>query len=109
MHRGADPHIIDRDGSTLLHGAAGDKPPATVRLLLGVGMDAGATDNLGRTALHCAAMSGDVESVKALLHSGANVMARLERKYTSTPGHGISRIRSAHCPLDLGTATAGRR
>ena len=35
LHRSADPHTIDPDGSILLYGAAGDGPPATVRLLLG--------------------------------------------------------------------------
>jgi ankyrin repeat protein len=69
---------ISNDGDTLLHYAAQSRTPATVRLILDVGLDIEAKNNIGQTALHCATRWAEFEGsrvVKALLESGADIHA----------------------------------
>jgi ankyrin repeat protein len=55
-----------------IHAAAAGRHSKLVRLLLEEGTPVDATQNGGYTALHSAALCGDVESVKALLDFGAD-------------------------------------
>lgn len=55
--------------------AAMKRDAATLRTLLKTGADVNAAHGDGMTALHWAARHGDVETVRMLLHAGANVRA----------------------------------
>ncbi len=60
---------------------------AVVKLLIKAKADLHARDQLGRTALHAAALHGHAECVDLLLHAGANVDAR--------DAHGVSALMEA--------------
>mmetsp|Transcript_26749 Transcript_26749/g.80007 ORF Transcript_26749/g.80007 Transcript_26749/m.80007 type:complete len:151 (+) Transcript_26749:19-471(+) len=62
---------VDNAGSTPLLAAAAAGQAASVSLLASAGADADATRADGRTALHIAAESGDLQVVRALRASGA--------------------------------------
>jgi len=82
LSRKVDARARDRDGQTAVHYAAGAtpyysdakemaatraKPGAIINLLVGAGADLKAVDVKGRSALHLAAMTGYVETVRLLL------------------------------------------
>ena len=66
----------DSQKETLLLISAGKGHEATVRLLLGVGVDMEAQDNSGQQALHHAAKGGHETIAKLLLQKGAEKSVR---------------------------------
>ncbi|VUC35027.1 unnamed protein product [Clonostachys rosea] len=74
---GADPTFLTQGGQNILHLASCARMPGIVGLILyQFGTDGlEQEDNLGRTPLHYACASGEVESVAFLLQQGANVHA----------------------------------
>lgn len=112
---GANLHILDKYGWTVLHTATYNKNEAMVRLLLQAGSDARATtqqwayrmvrpsmlyqgEEWKGTALHLAAMFGQPTIVELLLQYGADLHANTGSK-TRWPGHGPTAL---HIALDTG-------
>lgn len=78
LRRGANPLARDRDGNTLLHLGA-SAPEAAIDLHLSlVGQLLETPARLGWMPLHCATMSGSLETIEKLLAAGARVDARSE-------------------------------
>jgi ankyrin repeat protein len=76
LEKGADPNWREsRRGATPLMIAARSKQPTGVRALIEAGVDPNQRDHNGSTALFDATETGDVETVKVLLASGANARA----------------------------------
>jgi ankyrin repeat protein len=73
LERGAAPNATGPHGVTPLMMAAGatQPDPATVRLLLDKGVDKGARDEVGRTALDWALLQGDTHVAQLLREAGA--------------------------------------
>lgn len=72
---GADPHLCDCNGRTLLHCAASCGAVAVASLLLEREASVDARDLEGRTPLHCAASAESLEMVALLIDRGANPCA----------------------------------
>jgi ankyrin repeat protein len=85
--KGADPTIANKEGDTPLHLAAKNaKKIETISLLLeNKQVDINHRDKCGRTALHCAIMAENVETVRYLLKEGADPTIR--DKDGTTPFH----------------------
>lgn len=100
LEHGADPETIRKwglqgprsDGSTALMVAAGRGDTEMVLLLLGAGADVNRKNRYGGTALHRAALSGSVATVKALLDAKAE--PGIESQSTTDPD-GIELVGSA--------------
>lgn len=76
LSNGADPHKRNRHGSALLHFAAHvDAHGLIVQALLLSGALVDVIDSQGRTALHIAARSNHVASVRVLLQWGPQILA----------------------------------
>ena len=116
LSHGADHHVQDEFGWTVLHTATYKKDEAMVRLLLQAGSDVQATSqqwahDYGRpsllyrggewkgTPLHVAAMHGQLTIVELLLQHGADVHAVTDLN-CYRPGHGPTAL---HIALDTGT------
>ena len=67
--------------------AGGETPPVVLKLLLKAKADPNATDKLGRTALHAAALAGDAVATELLLAAGVQVDAR--------DSHGVTALMEA--------------
>jgi ankyrin repeat protein len=67
--------LMAAPGASPLADAAMRNDPTTVKTLLGQGADLNAAQNDGMTALHWAALNGDLAMTQVLLHAGANVNA----------------------------------
>jgi ankyrin repeat protein len=65
------------DGTTALHWAARGDHLAIVRLLIGAGARADATDRYGLTPLALASINGSAPIIDALLNAGANAKGRV--------------------------------
>jgi hypothetical protein len=79
IDHGARAEARDEHGRPMVHLAAADRGPSSVRnlnLLAAVGADFQAQDARGRTALHAAAECGNVEAVTLLLGKGLDLFAR---------------------------------
>jgi len=76
---GADIHIRDRDGWSLLHSTSMDGRVDSVRWLLNHGADANAQEDLGRTPLHLAILQQHLEIVQMLLEHNADIQAQNDR------------------------------
>lgn len=77
--KGANPAAATQKGATLLHIAAGRGAWEVVRVLAEARAPLSAQDQIGRSALHCAADSGEpgaADAVSALLAAGADPNAR---------------------------------
>ena len=78
VQRGGDPILVAHDGTSPLHAAAWGGYPGILGLLLAKYRERGVLQSLvnsmgaGRTPLHFACQSGEVESVLLLLQHGAN-------------------------------------
>ncbi|KAJ9660139.1 hypothetical protein H2201_007046 [Coniosporium apollinis] len=72
LEKGADPNALDYKGVSPLRKAAKNQNETMVKLLLDAGANPnfGCEDDLGRTALSCAAEKGCEEEVKLLLDKG---------------------------------------
>ena len=79
--QGADVNAADKNGITVLHGAALEGHEPVVKLLITQGADVNAANKDGATALHEAALEGHEQ----LHQAGADVRAR--SKSGSTPLH----------------------
>ena len=89
LEAGADPTARERDGSTLLHAAAGrEGGPAVVEVLLAAGADVMARTEDGGTPLHAAAgYGGSLAVVEILLAAGADPNAQGGGGFGGTPLH----------------------
>ena len=72
LPEGMERIVVDGEGRTLLHYAAGDAKPERLAELLASGADPNARDHNGWTALHFAAQARSPESVALLLRAGAD-------------------------------------
>jgi uncharacterized protein len=72
LNRGADVHITDNDGDTVLHGAAEVGNVEVTRMLLAKGANANAKNKVGGTPLMWAAVYGNDDVVRELLKHGAD-------------------------------------
>lgn len=76
---GYDPLNKQIDGSTLLHAAIKKEDIPLIKLLVGLGLDINAKDEMGQTILHHAAMQADDgELLKYLIVAGADKAAITE-------------------------------
>lgn len=82
IERGACVNVVNRNGYTPLHYAAGDSE-IMVQILLRKGAVVDARNNGGQTPLHRAAMDGQEQIVEMLLRGGANIEA--ETKLRNRP------------------------
>jgi len=83
INRGADVNARDKNGWTPLMHAVADRHPETVNALLGIdSVDPNLREESGSTALHMAAMTGDVDVARALIARGADASARTSRGYS---------------------------
>jgi ankyrin repeat protein len=82
LQRGADPNVADSSGSTVMHFAAGQGDPETLKLSLKLGGKPNVRDRLGNTPLHNAACSGDVKGMTLLLAAGAQINAKSQEGMT---------------------------
>lgn len=73
LHHGADLSLVDRDGGTSVHGAAGAGHAGALASLLDAGGDAvlEQKNRKGNSALHSAAASGHIACVELLLGTAA--------------------------------------
>lgn len=78
IQRGANIHIVYKDGATPLYLAAENGQLDSVNTLIANGANVNAVINFGATALHVAADSGYLEVVNTLIAHGANVNAACE-------------------------------
>src|SRR6266850_235437 len=74
LDHGADPRVCTKNGRTVLHQALNRRKSdaALLTVFLDAGVSADRPDKRGLTALHLAAMNGDVPCAQALLVSGAS-------------------------------------
>jgi ankyrin repeat protein len=73
IERGANPNAQSKQGRTpLMNASMRPGGSAIVALLLAKGADVKARDRFGLSALHLAALAGDVETMRLLLAKGAN-------------------------------------
>jgi RNA polymerase primary sigma factor len=86
--------LIPRRISALLRLSAQTGSPSGLRSRIAAGDDLGATDDLGRTALHIAAARGHLDSCELLLAAGADA---------------TTQDKAAATPLDLATASGHDR
>lgn len=70
---GEDIHMLDRNGSNLLHIAAFNSPADVISFLVNEGLDINLVDFTGLTPLHYAFLRGSIEQVTALIGLGANI------------------------------------
>lgn len=80
-----------------LHLAAQEGDIEEVRLLLHLGADVNAFDEIGMTALHYAAAGEHLRVIELLLDNGAQVNARHEPTFSDTP---LAHV-AATCSLEL--------
>ena len=85
---GADPNVVDREGKTPLHKAAGSGPAEMVLALIEAGADPNARDDLESTPLSDLSGEDDFEKAIALLGNGADPNAR--STLGGTPLHSIA-------------------
>lgn len=76
LAKGANVNAKDKDGDTLLHGAASRGNKDIVESLLAKGADVSARGNDNKTPLHRAAFSGEKDIAELLLAKGADVNAK---------------------------------
>jgi hypothetical protein len=79
LDHGLSPNVIGEDSRTLFMEACSgwsEETPQIVRYMLSVGADPNAVDKFGETPLMFAVSNGKLETVKLLLESGANPLAR---------------------------------
>lgn len=91
LQLGANPNIMEGQGSPLLE-AACQEDPTRLRILLDAGADLNLQKDGGLTPLMCAAERGALESTKLLLERGANPnvvdgRARTAMEIASERGH----------------------
>jgi ankyrin repeat protein len=99
---GVDTLTATADGKTPLmlaaRGSADRGGAPTLRVLLDLGADARfATPVTGLTPLHCAAVSGDLDSVQVLLDAGADKAA----KTRATASFGSTKFKAGTRPADI--------
>lgn len=76
IDRGANNYPEDRHARSLLHVAAtqvGNESPDLISFLLQIGHDVDSVDESGKTSLHWAVMSGNVDAARELIGKGASV------------------------------------
>ncbi|KAK5085748.1 hypothetical protein LTR05_005036 [Lithohypha guttulata] len=73
IEAGADPNMRDRQGVSVLYGAAAGGHIEVARYLLEVGVDPGSQTIYGWAPLHWAAADGHLEVVRLLVEAGANL------------------------------------
>jgi ankyrin repeat protein len=77
LEKEVDVNVLDKNGKTPLHWAAGRRGyDSIVKLLLEKGVDVNVLDKNGWTPLHYTAESGEYTTVKLLLKKGADVNAQ---------------------------------
>jgi ankyrin repeat protein len=72
MEKGAEIHVTDREGWTLLHNAIEFGHEALFSMLLDAGIDPSFPKNDGDTSLHQAALRGNVGMVRSILATGCD-------------------------------------
>ena len=78
---------VDLDSNTPLHLATLNKQVVLVKLLLSQGSDPKALNSIGWTSVSCAAKSGDLESLIAILDSSSRVDIDATDNNNTTPLH----------------------
>jgi ankyrin repeat protein len=73
LTKGADPNVVDADGSTALHWAVEYDDQALTQALLAAGARARVANRHGVSPLHLAATSGNAAIVQRLIAAGADV------------------------------------
>jgi ankyrin repeat protein len=87
LERGTNVNVVSATGQTPLLVAAMTNPSAeVVKLLIAHGADVKTADKLNATALHKAAIGGDVETLRILLDAGVDVNARDAADFTALMG-----------------------
>ena len=76
VEKGASLTILNKDGGTLLHSAAGGDSLKIVESLVGQGFDVNRQDRFGWAPLHIAAEQGRRETIAYLVRKGADVNVR---------------------------------
>jgi len=89
-------HVHDRDslGRTALHAAAEQGNPDLAEFLIGIGADANALDNAGRTPLGICTVNRDAATARVIARGGANIHYPMPEG--STPA--LDAIRDAAVP-----------
>ena len=84
----SDVNVCAIDGDNALHWIVRSRDKSAAKALIDAGINVNKAGDLGYTPLHVACMQGDVEMVRLLIGSGANLFALSE---------GITPFTSARC------------
>ena len=88
---------VDIDSNTPLHLATLNKQDAVVKLLLSEGSDPKAMNSFGWTPVTCAAKSGNLECLKAILDSSSKIDINVTDNNNTTPLHLAAK--EGHCDV----------
>lgn len=79
---GADIHMRDADGNTLLHYAQYHVNPTMIKLLVDAGLDINSKNNEGRTVLHNCISNWRMETINVILAAEPDINARDNAGFT---------------------------
>ena len=82
VEQGANLHVVNDTGSTLLHYASDLGNIESIKCLVSLGIDVNARNNNGFTPIFGAADQGEIESIQCLVKLGADVNARSNDGFT---------------------------
>eukprot|EP00184_Porphyridium_aerugineum_P005681 CAMPEP_0184699644 /NCGR_PEP_ID=MMETSP0313-20130426/5846_1 /TAXON_ID=2792 /ORGANISM="Porphyridium aerugineum, Strain SAG 1380-2" /LENGTH=221 /DNA_ID=CAMNT_0027158763 /DNA_START=89 /DNA_END=754 /DNA_ORIENTATION=+ len=82
IDQGANPHVVDENGRTLLHIVSAQGITDIVKMLVNLKVDLSVPDNIGLTPLHMAAGYKRPNTVKMLLDAGADTTITDKRGQT---------------------------